>query len=158
MQDVENLRTIAVMSIIRTADIVNRYLDIELRKLNTSPARFAVMNALLVHGGTMSPSKISKWIFRAKHSVTSMLQVLESIGYVKREPDGNDRRSVNIVVTKEGWKSTEKMIPSAEEMNQKILSCLDESQIETLMEILKQIRRHLLSNFVPSGTTENIET
>jgi DNA-binding MarR family transcriptional regulator len=157
MQDSVNLRTIAVMSIIRTADIVNRCLDIELRKLNTSPARFAVMNALVVHGGTMSPSKISKWIFRAKHSVTSMLQVLESIGYVKRKPNGNDRRSVNIVVTKEGWKSLEEMIPRAEDMNQKILACLDEKQIETLMEILKQIRRHLLSKFRLIETTENIE-
>lgn len=150
-----NKTTKAVMSIVRTSDIVNRYLEIELRKSRSSPARFAVMNALLVHGGTMNPSKISKWIFRAKHSVTSMLKVLENIGYVKREPNGSDRRSVNIVVTEKGWKSTEVMIPRAEEISQKILSCLDEKQVDTLMDILRQIRKHLLRQLtVPETTTK----
>jgi DNA-binding MarR family transcriptional regulator len=64
------------------------------------------MNALIVLGGEMSPSEISKWIFRAKHTVTSMLGVLENIGYVKREPNGDDKRSVNIIITKKGWKAT----------------------------------------------------
>lgn len=149
----EENTTKAVMSIIRTGDIVNRFLEIELRKHDTSPPRFAVMNALFVHGGVMSPSNISKWIFRAKHSVTSMLKVLVNMGYVKREPNGSDRRSVSIVVTEKGWKATERMIPIAEEMSQRILSCLHKEQIDTLMDILNQIRRHLLSELAVLETT-----
>jgi len=139
--------TTAVMSVMRTADIVNRFLEFELRKHGSSPPRFAVMNALFIHGGTMSPSNISKWIFRAKHSVTSMLKVLENIGYVKRELNGNDRRSVDIVVTGKGWKATDKMILIAEDISEQVLSCLDEKEIDTLMDILKKIRKHLLSKF-----------
>ena len=65
-----------VMVIVRSADILNRYLQIELAKFNSSPTRFAIMNALLVHGGSMTPTAISKWMFRAKHSVTGILKVL----------------------------------------------------------------------------------
>jgi len=139
----ENETTKAIMSIIRTADVINRILEIELRSYSTSPARFSVMNALIVHGGKMSPSDISKWIFRAKHTVTSMLGILENIGYVKREPNGDDRRSVNIVVTKKGWRATDSMMPNAETIGRNILSCLDEKEIENLTDLLKRIRKHL---------------
>ena len=151
----ENKMTKAVMSIIRTADVINRFLEIELINYGSSPARFSVMNALIVHGGQMSPSNISKWVFRAKHTVTSMLRVLENIGYVKRELNGDDRRSVNIIVTKKGWKATEMMLPNAQEMGQKILSCLDGKEIENLMDLLKRIRKHLFTNSAVVQNTTN---
>lgn len=135
--------TRVVMSIVRTADVLNRYLEIELAKQGSSPIRFGVMNALFVHGGTMTPTAISKWMFRAKQSVTAMLYILEGIGFIQREPSEDDGRSVNIVVTEEGWKATGSMIPIAEELSQRALSCLDEEQIETLVNLLRQLRKHL---------------
>jgi len=147
----------AVMSMVRTQDIMNRFLEIELGKYGSNPPRFAVMNALIVHGGTMRPSEISKCIFRAKHTVTSMLKALENIGYVKRIANENDRRSVKIVVTEKGWKSTDMMMPIAQEISQQILSCLDEEQIETLMITLRQIRRHLLTKMTSSGSAESAQ-
>ena len=135
--------TRVVMSIVRTADVLNRYLEIELAKQGSSPIRFGVMNALFVHGGTMAPTAISKWTFRAKQSITAMLHILEGIGFIQREPSENDGRSVNIVVTEEGRKAIESMIPIAEEIGQRALSCLDEEQVETLMNLLGQLRKHL---------------
>jgi len=73
-----------------------------------------------------------------------MLKVLEKIGYVERKPNERDGRSVNISVTQEGWSATDKMIPIAEDISKKILSCLDENEIDSLLDILKKIRRHLL--------------
>jgi DNA-binding MarR family transcriptional regulator len=137
-------KTTAVMSMVRTQDIMNRFLEIELGKYGSNPPRFAVMNALIVHGGTMRPSEISKWIFRAKHTVTSMLKALESIGYLKRRANKEDRRSVDIVMTEKGWKSTDKMLPIAEDISKELLSSLDEKEIDVLLDILKKIRKHLL--------------
>jgi DNA-binding MarR family transcriptional regulator len=145
-------KTETVMSIIRTADIVNKFLETELNNYGSTTARFAVMNALFVHGGTMTPINISKRIFRAKHSVTSMLKVLEKINYVQREANRSDQRSVNITITKKGWKATAEMAPVAEGISQKILSCLDEDQTKALMDILRQIRRHCFAN---SSETES---
>jgi DNA-binding MarR family transcriptional regulator len=96
------------------------------------------MNALFVHGGTMIPSHISKWIFRAKHSVTSMLQVLENIGYLKRKTSDHDCRSINISITNKGRRATNKMMPIAEEISEGILSCLDKGQIDNIKQILKK--------------------
>lgn len=135
----------ATMSIIRTSDIVNRVLEIELRKYDSSPARFSVMNALFVHGGSMRPSDISKYTFRAKHSVTSMVKALENIDYIRKLPNENDHRALDIIITERGWEATENMLLIGEELSERILACLDNKEIDTLLDILKQIRKHLLS-------------
>jgi len=134
-----------IMSFIRTFDILNRYLEIELMKYKTSPIRFAVMNAIVIHGGRMVPTAISKWVYRAPRTVTSMIDSLERDGLIRREPNTKDRRSINIVVTEEGWDETSKKAPVAEEMDRRALSCLSEEELNTLSGILKKLRRHLLS-------------
>lgn len=134
-----------VMSFIRTFDILNRYLEIQLMEYKTSPIRFAVMNAIIVHGGRMVPTAIGKWIYRMPRTVTSMLDSLERDGLVRREPNAKDRRSINIVVTQEGWEHTNMLIPKTEEINRKALSCLSEDEIDTLSSILKKLRSHLLT-------------
>jgi DNA-binding MarR family transcriptional regulator len=139
-----NKRTDAIMAIVRTGDILNRYLQIELAKHGSSLGRFAIMNALFVHGGKMTPTAISKWVFRSKHSVTDMLHVLEDIGVIRRDPNRKDGRSVNISVTKKGLEKTEKMIPIAEQISEQALSFFNEEQLEALLSLLRQLRKHLL--------------
>lgn len=134
-----------IMAFIRTLDILNRYLEIELMKYKTSPIRFAVMNTIIVHGGRMVPTAISKWVYRSPRTVTSMLDSLERDGLIRREPNTKDRRSINVVVTEEGWDDVSKKIPVAEEIDRRALSCLSEDELDTLSSILKKLRRHLLS-------------
>jgi DNA-binding MarR family transcriptional regulator len=152
--DIRGIKT--VVSIVRTGDVLNRYLELELAKHGSSPIRFGVMNALFVHGGTMTPTAISKWTFRAKHTISSMLHVLETIGYIRREPKVNDSRSVNIVIAEQGWRATVKMIPISEEINHKVLSCFDDAQIETLMNLLRQLRKHLFKQIDDSISTATL--
>lgn len=137
-------KTKLIMAIVRSADILNRYLQVELSKYGSSPTRFAIMNALLVHGGSMTPTAISKWVFRAKHSITAMLRGLGESGLVNQEPNKKDGRSVNIVVTKKGWKATRAMLTEAEKISKEVLSCFSEKEIEILMELLKRFRKHLI--------------
>ena len=129
------------MSIARTGDILNRYLELELAKIGLNRIRFGAMNALVANNGSMTPSAISKWIFRTKYSVTSMIRVLQDMGYVKRKPKKNDHRFADIVVTEKGWKATDMLIPIAEEMSQQILSCLDEEHGAFPRQCLK-LRNH----------------
>ena len=140
--------TIIVMSLIRTSDIVSRYLELEMRKSSSSaignPIQFAVVNALCQRSGRKTPTAISKWMFRATHTITSMLDTLERKQLVQREADRKDRRSVNIIVTDAGKENDRKMIPIVEEISQEALSCLEDEQIEALNDILRQIRKHLL--------------
>jgi DNA-binding MarR family transcriptional regulator len=145
-----NKRTKLMLSIVRTSDILNRYLQIELAKHGSSPQRFAIMNALFLHGDKMTPTAISKWVFRAKHSTTNMLKVLEGSGVIRRVPNRNDGRSVNIVVTSKGLKGRPKMLSAAEQISDEALSCFDDKELITLMNLLKEFRRHLLKKIYDS--------
>lgn len=138
-------RLSTIMSLVRSFDVFTRYIDAELKKHGSNLIRFEVMNALYLHDGTMTPTVISRWVFRAKHTLTPILHLLEREGLIRREPNARDGRSVVIYVTGHGMSdSTNHMIPIACEISQKALSCLNEEQIETLTSILKQVRKHLL--------------
>ena len=134
-----------LFSLIRTWQIINRYLELELRKQESSPIRFAIMNALYRHGGQMTPTEISEWVFRSKNSITSAINTLEREGFVRREPSKSDRRSVTVVITEKGWGKTNKITPIAQEISREILSCLDREQLETLGTSLRAVRKHVLT-------------
>jgi DNA-binding MarR family transcriptional regulator len=150
-KDTSDRRLIAVMSIVRTADILNRFLQIELAKHHSSSSRFAIMNALFVHGGRMTPTAISRWVFRAKHSVTGILKVLERAGVVRREASTEDRRSVSIVITEKGADGLPKMMKAAEEISKEALSTFNEQELQRFMKLLKELRRHLLRKMAHAG-------
>ena len=134
-----------IMSFMHTYDVLNRYLEIELAKLGTSPIRFATMNAIIIHGGSMTPTAISRWLFRSPRTVTSMLDSLEKDGFIERQVNRKDRRSIIIKVTKKGWEATNKIVPITEQISQKALSGLDDDQVETLQFVQEKFRKHLLS-------------
>jgi len=140
--------TAIVMSLIRTSDIASRYLELKMGK-NVSgsiktPIQFAVINALCQRSGRKTPTAVSKWMFRATHTITSMLDTLERKQLVRREANKKDRRSINIIVTDLGKENNRKMIPIAEEISREVLSCLEDEQLEAINDILRQIRKHLL--------------
>lgn len=151
-KDSSDSRLIAIMAIVRTADILNRFLQLELARHDSSSTRFAIMNALFVHGGRMTPTAISRWVFRAKHSVTGILKVLERAGVVRREASAKDRRSVSIVITEKGSNGIPKMMKAAEEISKEALSPFNDEDLQRLMKLLKELRRHLLRKMAYAGS------
>ena len=150
--------TAVVMSLIRTSDIVNRYLELKLKEDGStpieSPIHFAVINALLLRAGKKTPTNLSKWVFRATHTVTSMIDTLARKQLVRRRRDGKDRRSINIVLTEKGIDANRKVIPILEEISRTILYDIKDQQVEELSGILRQIRRHLLAQIDKASSEE----
>jgi len=149
---VDKLRLGAFLSVIRFNDVATRYRAIEFAKHGSSSMRMMLMNALFVNGGSMSPTELSKRIFRTRHSITSMVDTLERQGLVRREPNPEDRRSIRVTLTPEGRQLFERMIPVGYEISQRALSCLDDDEVVALKTLLKRVREHLL------GQIANIET
>ena len=134
-----------VGSYLRTFDALTRYIQLVLDTHSSNLTQAAVMNALYVHNGRMRPTDISKWVFRAKRTVTSVLNTLEKSGLVRREKSKTDRRSVEVVMTERGYDKIKELLPVMQDMSKNILSGLDKEQVETLAIIFKQLRKHLLT-------------
>jgi len=137
------LRVMTLLSLIQTADVVNRYLDIELARYPVGRTGFSVLHNLVLHGGTMTPTKLSERIFRSKHAITRVVDKLEKLGFVKRGNLGNDRRVRKVNITKEGLIFVkESQAAGQQRVGHKLLHPLDQNQIETLRTTMKQIREH----------------
>jgi MarR family 2-MHQ and catechol resistance regulon transcriptional repressor len=133
-----------LFSMVRSWEIVERYLDLELKEQESSLIRFAIMNTLYRHSGHLTPSELARETFRSKNSITPVLKALEAGGYIKRIPSNNDGRSVNIAITDKGWEKANNMAPRAQVFSRDMLSCLDKEEIDTLLNILRKMRKSLL--------------
>jgi DNA-binding MarR family transcriptional regulator len=139
------LRVLTFLSFIYTADVVNRYLDIELARYPVGRTGFSVLHNLVLHGGTMVPTKLSERIFRSKHAVTRVVDKLEELGFVKRGNIGADRRFRKVSITKEGLEFVkESQAAGQQRMGHLLMDPLDQEHIELLRTIMKEIREQAL--------------
>jgi DNA-binding MarR family transcriptional regulator len=144
-ESASELRGNLFLSLSNTTDIFTRYLDIETSKHLLNPTLFAILHGLIVHGGTLSPTKISTIVFRSKHAVTRAVDGLEKAGLVKRQVAKSDRRIRQVIITKKGLDFIKVNLNATRKMSETALSCLSQDQAEQLKSILSHLRKHLLS-------------
>ena len=137
-----------LLSILISFEVLERYLEVELRRHKASLIRFNIMSALFKSGGEMTPSEISESVFREKNSVTAVINTLEREGVVRREPSTSDRRSVKVVITDKGWKEANRLSPIAQELSREALACMDKNKVEDLVETMRNIREELLPKII----------
>ena len=138
-----HLRVDTFLSIVATGDAINRYLDIQLAKQSISRTGFNVLHALILNGGIMTPTNISKRIYRSKHTVTRVIDTLEKQGFVERASIGEDRRNRKVSITKEGFDFIESVQDDAQSISTTVFLPLEKKQVEELNKILRRLRKHV---------------
>jgi DNA-binding MarR family transcriptional regulator len=147
------LRVLTFLSFIYTAEVVNRYMDIELARYPIGRTGFSVLHNLILHGGTMTPTDLSKRIFRSKHAITRVVDRLEKLNFVKRDDIGSDRRVRKVSITKNGLTFIkEAQAASQHYLGPVLLSTLDRDQTELLGAMMKQIREYTLKLIADNRT------
>ncbi len=139
-----------LLSILMSFEVLERYLEVELRHHKINFIRFNIMSALYKNGGEMTPSEISEAVFREKNSITAVLNSLEKEGVVRRVPSSSDRRSVKVVITDKGWQEANRLSPIAQELSREALVCLDKERVEDLVETMRNFREKLLPKITKS--------
>jgi DNA-binding MarR family transcriptional regulator len=140
-----------LLSIMMSYEVLERYLEIELRRHKASLIRFNIMSVLFVNGGEMMPSEIAESVFREKNTITAVIKSLEREGVVRREPSASDRRSVKVVITDEGWKEANRLSPIAQELSRECLTCIEKGKVEDLVETMRDLREKLLPRISKTG-------
>ena len=113
-------------------------------KTSITPGGMFVLGSLKRHG-TLSMSDIGKCLAMPKPHITVIVDRLIDAGYVERQNNPEDRRIINIVLTKKGQKDFEKIKESLGENLKEKLLLLDESQLEILAVASQQVREILSS-------------
>jgi DNA-binding MarR family transcriptional regulator len=140
-----------LLSILMSFEVLERYLELELKRHNASFIRFNIMSALYKNGGEMTPSEISGTVFREKNTITAVINTLEKEGVVRRVPSQSDHRSVKVVITDKGWQEANRLNPIAQELSREALACMSKDNAENLVEIMRNFREKLLPKIVKTN-------
>ncbi len=133
------------------ANVVSKYLETKLRKYGQDLTRLNILYLLVGSNGNMTPTNISKRVFRSKHAISRALDVLENDGLVERERTSTDRRSVNIRITRKGVQLVRKSLTDLQQASAAATSVLGDNQVEDLKTVSRDLRKHLLNLMGPSA-------
>jgi DNA-binding MarR family transcriptional regulator len=127
--------------------LLDKYITAKARTYGQNRSRFDTMHTLIIHGGVVKPSDLSRMLFRSKQTVTQIIDVLERDGLVKRELAGQDRRTKRIIVTKRGLELIRTSLPDTLEVMNSAMPAMGEEEVQMLTAFLRKIRKHLVNQF-----------
>ena len=67
----------------------------------------AVMRALMLAGGSLTPSELANRAWVSSARIANILRTLEAKGWVEREHSKTDRRRVHVTMTDKGFQNLE---------------------------------------------------
>lgn len=90
-------------------------------------------------GGSLTPSALAQDMMLSTSAMTNRLDRLEKRGLIVRQADPQDRRSLRIVLTPEGFALIERLVASHVATEEVLLSALDEAERDQLKALLAKV-------------------
>jgi DNA-binding MarR family transcriptional regulator len=90
-------------------------------------------------GGSLTPSELAKDMMLSTSAMTNRLDRLEKRGLIARQADPQDRRSLRIVLTPEGFALVERFVTLHVATEEGLLSSLDRAEREQLKALLAKV-------------------
>lgn len=142
-----DLLTEGIVERIQTlARYLERSMNETLSAFDISWGEWKVLGSLRYSGPPyrLSPGKLSRWMDLSSGAMTNRLDRMERAGLVRRLPDPDDRRALQIELTEAGWKLWEETVAVQAEKEALVAEALDEAEKRRLNDLL----RRLLNAFV----------
>lgn len=128
----------AFVGIKRTNDALEKIVKKDAQQYGLNISEFAVME-LLYHKGEQPINRIQERILIANSSTTYILDKLQDKGFIVRQKDENDKRSMKAALTEEGRKLIDKIFPAHSELLTSLFSGLSDEELSALREMLKKV-------------------
>lgn len=93
----------------------------------------------LYKNGKMTMKDIANRIHRTKPTVTVLVDKLEKLGYLKREPSDEDNRCTYIVLTQKGEDFKVIFEKISEELNEMLYKNLSQEESELIEKLLRKV-------------------
>ena len=125
----------------RLAKYLNREIGETVAKFGLNPGEFDVLATLRRSGHPyqLSPTELYNSMMVSSGTMTHRIDGLEKAELVERIPDSSDRRGTLIHLTDKGFNLIEKAVDAHVENGHRILSVLEESELEALNMLLRKL-------------------
>ena len=135
----------AYMLLLHIGHLMQEYSNNNLhRKVGISEVQYRALGHIVVNGGSMRPSELSRQLFRVQHNTTTLIERLRAGGLVTTERDNRDRRYVNINITDKGRDTYSQTYPVAIGIVNQVMLSISEEDAEKLEELLCVIEQNML--------------
>lgn len=109
-----------------------------LKAYDLTPEQWSILYHVVDEEG-MIQKDIASRTFKDKPTVTRILHQLETKGFIDRQADEIDRRSIRIYGTEQGKQVMEETIPIEESISEAIRQCIGEQRHDELKQVLMQL-------------------
>ena len=146
----------AFLQLLRTGDEAFGVTERNLAEHNISQGRFCVLmllwrstqaKAAKLWGagdnapGPRTPAELADAANVTRATMTGLVDTLERDGFVKREPDPDDRRMMSVRLTARGEKFLLQFLPGHFRITSRVMSTLSETERKTLVRLLTKIQQ-----------------
>jgi DNA-binding MarR family transcriptional regulator len=125
------------------ADVVNRFIDIEMKD-NVNWLKTFCLIILISRGDNLTITELGRIMLRSHHSMTILVDKMAREGLIRRRRAEKDRRIVQLKVTQKGFDHMMKTLNEIGIAEKEMESCLDEAELKTLIALTKKLRIQLI--------------
>jgi DNA-binding MarR family transcriptional regulator len=139
--DLDPSSTEVIGRIVRMEYFVTRRVLQDLARHSINVGEFDVLAALRRRGEPyqLSPNQMQDMVLISSGALTNRINRLESAGLVKRTPDQDDRRGVNVTLTPKGLSVINDAVSHHLAAEAELLDPLDSEEKKTLAALLKKL-------------------
>ena len=147
----QDLRHEAVLNIVRTGTVLSGRASQMFRGFGLTEAQFNVLFALKFASDRITQAELGKRLVVTRASITSVLDKLESKGWVQRIDVPENRRIHHVILTDSGRALVNEVEPAYRREVHKVLSDLDDEQCRALMSMLETVRGRVRTSGASGG-------
>jgi DNA-binding MarR family transcriptional regulator len=144
----DQIRSVLFTRLIVFSDVINRYVDIELK----DSANWVWIYALIVlttrGNGTMTLGTLARYMLRSNHAITKLADSLEKEGLVKRHRANKDRRTINVKITEKGLDYILKTLSNIKPTEKNVRAGLEGDEDKQLAHVMLKIWKILAEKVV----------
>lgn len=129
----------------KISNMVKKRIDHLSRESGLTGFQGYLMGYLVREGGRKDifQRDVEKHLEISRASVTSVLQLLEKNGFIRRESVKNDARLKKIVVTEKGLQANNRILELLDQMERNLVKGISEEEMELFISVLERIRKNL---------------
>jgi len=133
------LRYDALLQLLRTAETLWNASRVFFAQWDISPSQFNVLNLLHRKPTGSSQIDLSRDLIMHRSNVTGLIDRLQARGLVERRDDPRDRRAYRVVLTVEGAKLVERILPRYYQAAEQVWGDLSIARTKELLTDLNEI-------------------
>jgi DNA-binding MarR family transcriptional regulator len=140
----QNLEQEALLSVLRTADVLTQQIAAVLKPFKLSPSQYNVLRILRGAGEEgLACREIATRMITHDPDITRLLDRLETRGLISRAREATDRRVIKGRLTAEGQRILADLDGTFDELNRRQLQPIGEQRLRALIQALELMRAYL---------------